>query len=79
MRLEVLGVLSIALGLIGLVLYFVPSLRSVAWVFALPGLLISWLDIALHVSRLRYAIVGMTLSLIAFSFCLAAMLWGSAA
>ena len=76
-RLEVLGVISIALGFVSIVLYFIPAFALVAWAVALPGAIVGAIDLWLGVSRRGYAIAGLTLSVVGLSYSFAAILWGS--
>ena len=77
-RLEGLGVVSILLGAASLVVFFLPGFDELAWVPAIAAIVISAIDLGLKVNRRRYAIVGMMLGVVAFSWSVAMVLFGSA-
>lgn len=77
-RLEGLGICTIVLGVAAIVVYFVPGLDEIAWMPGLIAIALGALDLQLKVSRRRYAILGMMLGVIGFSWSFAMMLFGSA-
>lgn len=77
-RLEGLGVVSIVVGAAALVLFFIPGFEEVAWVPAAAAVVIGAIDLGLRVNRRRYAIIGMMLGVVAFSWSLAMLLFGNA-
>ena len=76
--LEGLGVVSIVLGAAAVVVFFIPGFDELAWVPAVPALLLGALDLALGVNRRRYAIMGMMFAVVALSWSVAMVLFGSA-
>lgn len=77
-RLEGLGIASIVLGAAALIVFFVPGLEEYAWMPAAPAVVLGALDLGLKVNRRRYAIIGMMFGVIAFSWSVAMVLFGSA-
>ena len=77
-RLEGLGICTLVIGGAAVVLFFVPGLARVAWMPGLIAVLVGALDLQLKVSRRRFALLGMMLGAIAFSWSFAMMLFGSA-
>ena len=78
LRLEGVGIGSMILGAAALVVFFIPGLEESAWMLAVPAVMLGAIDMALKVARRRYAIIGMMLGVIAFSWSFAMMLFGSA-
>jgi len=76
--LEGLGVISIVIGAAAVVMFFLPGLEEVAWLPAALAIALGGLDLGLKVDRRRYAIIGMMLGVIAFSWSVAMVLFGSA-
>lgn len=76
--LEGVGVISIVLGAAAVVVFFIPGFEELAWMPAIPAVLLGAVDLGLKVNRRRYAIVGMMLGVVAFSWSLAMVLFGSA-
>ena len=77
-RLEGLGICSLVIGGVAIVVFFIPDFNEVAWMPGLAAILLSGLDLQLKVSRRRYAILGMMLGVIALSWSVAMLLFGSA-
>ena len=77
-RLEGLGICTLVVGSAAIVLFFVPGLARVAWMPGLIAIVIGAVDLQLKVSRRRFALLGMMLGAIAFSWSFAMMLFGSA-
>ena len=77
-RLEGLGICTLVIGSAAIVLFFVPGLARVAWMPGLVAIVIGALDLQLKASRRRFALLGMMLGAIAFSWSFAMMLFGSA-
>ena len=78
LRLEGLGVVSIVLGAAAIVVFFIPGMDELAWVPATPAVMLGAIDLGLKVNRRRYAIIGMMLGVVAFSWSVAMVLFGSA-
>lgn len=78
LRLEGLGIASIVLGAAAIIVFFVPDLDELAWLPAAPAVLLGAIDLGLQVNRRRYAIIGMMLGVVAFSWSIAMVLFGSA-
>lgn len=76
--LEGLGVISIVVGAASVVLFFIPGYAEVAWAPALVALTLGAVDLGLKVNRRRFAIAGMMLAVIAFSWSVAMVLFGRA-
>lgn len=76
-RLESLGVIAIIIGAGSVVLYFVPGYEERAWMPGVVAIALGALDIAMKVARRRFAIVGMMLGVVAFSWSFALVLFGS--
>lgn len=76
-RLEGLGVVAIVVGAAAVVVFFMPGLDEVAWVPAAVAVVLSAIDLGLGVNRRRYAIGGMMLGVIAFSWSFAMVLFGN--
>lgn len=78
LRLEGLGVASIVLGAAAVVVFFLPGFDELAWVPAVAALALGAIDLGLKVNRRRYAIIGMMFAVVAFSWSVAMVLFGSA-
>lgn len=78
LRLEGLGVVSIVIGAAAVVVFFVPGFDEMAWMPAAAAVLLAVIDLGLRVNRRRYAIIGMMLGVVAFSWSVAMVLFGSA-
>lgn len=76
--LEGLGIISIVLGAGAVVVFFIPGYDELAWMPAAAALLLGAIDLGLKVNRRRFAIAGMVLAVVAFSWSLAMVLFGSA-
>lgn len=76
--LEGLGVVSVILGAAAVVVFFIPGYDESAWLPAAAALLLGAVDLGLKVNRRRYAIAGMMLAVVAFSWSIAMVLFGSA-
>ena len=77
-RLEGLGVISIVLGAASVVVFFLPGFDELAWMPALAAVVLAAVDLGFKVNRRRYAIIGMMLGVVAFSWSMAMVLFGSA-
>lgn len=77
-RLEGLGIIALVVGLAAIVLYFVPGYDERAWIPALAAILLGAVALGLKVARRRFAITAMMLGVVAFSWSLAMVLFGSA-
>jgi len=78
LRLEGLGIASIVLGAAAIVVFFLPEMDELAWVPAAPAVLLGAIDLGMRVDRRRFAIIGMMLGVVAFSWSVAMVLFGSA-
>lgn len=77
-RLEGLGICTLVIGGIAIVVFFLPDLDRAAWMPGLAAIILGAVDLQLKVSRRRYAILGMMLGVVAFSWSFAMVLFGSA-
>ena len=75
-RLERVGQGAMLLGVIAIALAIVPTVRDVAWIPAIPAVILAMCTLGLGVERKRYAIVGLVLGWFAFAYSFAMMLWG---
>lgn len=75
-RLERVGRGALLLGLISVVIAVVPSVRELAWIPAIPAVILAMCSLGLGVERKRYATLGLMLGWFAFAYSFAMMLWG---
>ena len=75
-RLERVGQGALLLGVLAIVIAVVPSVRDVAWIPAIPAVILAMCTLGLGVSRKRYAALGLLLGWFAFAYSFAMMLWG---
>ena len=75
-RLERVGQAALLLGLVAMVIAFVPSVRDFAWIPAIPAVILAMCTLGLGVNRKRYAALGLLLGWFAFAYSFAMMLWG---
>jgi len=75
-RLERVGQAALLLGLIAIVIALVPTVRELAWIPAIPAVVLAMCTLGLGVERKRFATVGFVLGWFAFAYSFAMMLWG---
>jgi hypothetical protein len=75
-RSEHLGQGALVLGVAALACAIVPPTVEVAWVAALPAVILALLAMSIGPGRKRYAALALLFSWFAFSFSFAMMLWG---
>jgi hypothetical protein len=75
-RLERVAQGSLLLGVLAIVIAAVPSVREVAWIPAIPAVILAMCTLGLGVERKRYATGGLVLGWFAFAYSFAMMLWG---
>ena len=75
-RLERVGQLALLLGLAAMVVAAVPTVRDVAWIPAIPAVILAMCTLGLGVGRKRFAVLGLVLGWFAFAYSFAMMLWG---
>jgi hypothetical protein len=75
-RLEYLGILALGLSLVSVVLSIFHETRELAWLAALPAVLLAGISLGMQVSRKRYATVALLLGWFCFALSFAMMIWG---
>ena len=75
-RLERVGQGSLLLGALAIVIAAFPTVREVAWIPAIPAVILAICTLGLGVGRKRYATLGLVLGWFAFAYSFAMMLWG---
>lgn len=75
-RVERVGQGALVLGFIAIVIAVVPSVRDLAWIPAIPAVILAMCSLGLGVERKRYATLGLVLGWFAFAYSFAMMLWG---
>lgn len=75
-RLERVGQGAVLLGVIAIAIAIVPALRELAWIPAIPAVILAMCSLGLGVQRKWYATLGLVLGWFAFAYSFAMMLWG---
>ena len=75
-RTEHLGQGALVLGVLALACAVLPPTTEIAWVAALPAVVLALLAISIDQGRKRYAALALLFGWLAFSFSFAMMLWG---
>ena len=75
-RLERIGQVALLLGVVAIAIALLPIVREVAWIPAIPAVILAMCTLGLGVERKRYATLGLVLGWFAFAYSFAMMLWG---
>lgn len=75
-RAEHVGQGALVLGVLSIVCVVVPTTRELAWVVALPSVVIAIAALGFGAGRKRYATAALLLGWFAFAYSFALMLWG---
>ncbi len=75
-RVEHMGQGALILGAVSMLCVVVPSTREMAWVVAVPTVLIAVVALGVGAGRKRFATAALLLGWFAFSYSFALMLWG---
>lgn len=75
-RLERVGQGALLLGVLAIVVAAVPTVREIAWIPAIPAVILAMCTLGLGIRRKRYATGGLVLGWFAFAYSFAMMLWG---
>jgi len=75
-RIELVGQASLIVGFVALAATLFEQTREMAWIPALPAILLAIAALNIGDCRKRYATAGLMLGWFAFAYSFALMLWG---